>query len=431
MTETETDTTTKFIGDIIFNNGEKDINVSDLVTVDEVNEALDKCVQTSNIDSLTDIFDSIDPAPDSAASLTLKPDFEFSDEHVMSSKAVKTLVDKSTPNIDLSNCVTTDELQDAVDEQLNSITYTKVVKPVSLNFDYSNESNVNTSLPGAIGSIVHVSLAEPNNHHWMTYEGPLGNVGDTSAIITTHFYMIDPGDEYPWVDEYVQHLFIQDPDDEYRVIYKGSVEHDDYLLAYWEGDETTFVKSKILKTDEDIDKAEAVTKYNFVYDDNRVMSSKAVKTFLDELTTNPNTTITHYAPIEESMNEITDFVIGSPVYLTGKVYKFVNNKFISSTATDTTDCICSVKTNGKWNEYVGICVRIDEKNKCVTFGSGGDYLVRVNDTSCYGIGDEVFVDEGELKVITGQTAITSKIHRTTVRIITAKINDNTLAVFKS
>ena len=166
MTETETDTTTKFIGDIIFNNGEKDINVSDLVTVDEVNEALDKCVQTSNIDSLTDIFDSIDPAPDSAASLTLKPDFEFSDEHVMSSKAVKTLVDKSTPNIDLSNCVTTDELQDAVDEQLNSITYTKVVKPVSLNFDYSNESNVNTSLPGAIGSIVHVSLAEPNNHHY-------------------------------------------------------------------------------------------------------------------------------------------------------------------------------------------------------------------------------------------------------------------------
>ena len=144
-----------------------------------------------------------------------------------------------------------------------------------------------------------------------------------------------------------------------------------------------------------------------------------------------NTTITHYCPIEETMNEITDFIIGSPVYLTGHVYKYVNNKFIKSTANDTTDCICSVKTNGKWNEFVGICVRIDNKNKCVTFATHGDYIVRVNDTLCYGIGDEVFVDEGELKILTGQTAITSKIRRTTIGIVTAKINDNLLAVFKS
>ena len=76
-------------------------------------------------------------------------------------------------------------------------------------------------------------------------------------------------------------------------------------------------------------------------------------------------------------------------------------------------------------------MKIDEENKWVTFGSGGDYLVRVTDTSCYGIGDEVFVDEGELKVLTGQTAITSKIRRTTVGVITAKINGTMLAVIKS
>ena len=52
MTETETDTTTKFIGDIIFNNGDKDINASDLVTVDEVNEALDKCVKRDALDNV-------------------------------------------------------------------------------------------------------------------------------------------------------------------------------------------------------------------------------------------------------------------------------------------------------------------------------------------------------------------------------------------
>ena len=146
-----------------------------------------------------------------------------------------------------------------------------------------------------------------------------------------------------------------------------------------------------------------------------------------------NTTITHYCPIEESMNSINDFIIGAPVYLTGNVYRYDKStkSFISSTETDTTDCICSVKTNGKWNEYVGICVKIDEKNKCITFATHGDYLVRVTDTSCYGIGDEVFVDEGELKTLTGQTAITSKIRRTTVGIITAKINETMLAVFKS
>ena len=129
------------------------------------------------------------------------------------------------------------------------------------------------------------------------------------------------------------------------------------------------------------------------------------------------------------MNSIDDFVIGAPVYLTGKVYKFSQGSFKPSTEDDSTDCICSVKTNGKWNEFVGICVKKDEK--CITFATHGDYLVRVTDTSCYGIGDEVFIDNGELKTLTGQTAITSKIRRTTVGIITAKISDTMLAVFKS
>ena len=157
------------------------------------------------------------------------------------------------------------------------------------------------------------------------------------------------------------------------------------------------------------------------------------------LKTEPNTTITHYCPIEQDLNNIDDFVVGAPVYLTGKVYKYVENKFVPSTESDTTDCICSVKTNGKWNEFVGICTSKDDK--CITFATHGDYLVRVTDTSCYGIGDEVFVDDGaagsdgvcagELKTLTGQTAITSKIRRTTVGIITAKISDTMLSVFKS
>ena len=147
-----------------------------------------------------------------------------------------------------------------------------------------------------------------------------------------------------------------------------------------------------------------------------------------------NTTITHYCPIELSLNKIEDFIIGAPVYLTGKVYKYdASNKFVHSTIEDTTDCISSVKTTGKWNEYIGICVKIDSKNNCITFASGGDYMVRVDDTTGYNIGDEVFIDneDNKLKILSGQTAITSKIRRMTVGIITAKINDTMLAVFKS
>ena len=156
-----------------------------------------------------------------------------------------------------------------------------------------------------------------------------------------------------------------------------------------------------------------------------------LKSELEQYQLKSNTTITHYCPIEESMNKIDDFVVGAPVYLTGKVYKYdkATKQFISSTESDTTDCICSVKTNGKWNEFVGICTSKDDK--CITFATHGDYLVRVTDTSCYGIGDEVFVDEGELKTLTGQTAITSKIRRTTVGIITSKISDTMLSVFKA
>ncbi|KAK8836695.1 hypothetical protein M9Y10_037632, partial [Tritrichomonas musculus] len=148
--------------------------------------------------------------------------------------------------------------------------------------------------------------------------------------------------------------------------------------------------------------------------------------------TQSNTTITHYSPIESSMNSVNDFVIGSPVYMTGKVYKHVGDEWKPSTADDTTDCICSVKTSGTWKEYVGICVRIDDKNKCITFASHGDYLVKVNDSSCYGIGDEVFIDneDNKLKVLSGETAITSKIKRMTVGIITSIIDERTLAVFK-
>ncbi|KAK8836386.1 hypothetical protein M9Y10_039729 [Tritrichomonas musculus] len=151
------------------------------------------------------------------------------------------------------------------------------------------------------------------------------------------------------------------------------------------------------------------------------------------ITSNCSNTITHYAPIESSLNDINDFIIGAPVYITGNVFKRNDNKWVSSTVDDSTDCICSVKTIGSWKEYIGICVQIDQKNNCISFASHGDYLVKVDDSSCYSVGDEVFIDntDNKLKILSGETAITSKIKRMTVGVITSIINDRTLAVFKS
>ena len=148
--------------------------------------------------------------------------------------------------------------------------------------------------------------------------------------------------------------------------------------------------------------------------------------------TQSNTTITHYSPIEQSVSSINDFIIGGPIYMSGKVYKQTNEGWQPSTINDTTDCICSVKSKGKWNEYVGICVGIDEDNYSITFATHGDYMVKVNDTSLYSVGDEIFIDDDNvLKILSGNTAITSKIQRTIIGIITAKINDKFMSVFKS
>ncbi|KAK8835188.1 hypothetical protein M9Y10_017115, partial [Tritrichomonas musculus] len=53
-----------------------------------------------------------------------------------------------------------------------------------------------------------------------------------------------------------------------------------------------------------------------------VLDQIALKTDLEAYQLKLNTTITHYCPIELSLNKIEDFIIGAPVYLTGKVYKY-------------------------------------------------------------------------------------------------------------
>lgn len=142
---------------------------------------------------------------------------------------------------------------------------------------------------------------------------------------------------------------------------------------------------------------------------------------------NGSNTITHYCPIEETINSINDFAVGVPVYLTGKVYKRNGCKFIPSTSTDRSDCICSVQLKGNHKTYVGVVVSIDEKNKCITFASHGDYMFNVEDSSLYEIGDVVLYDG---RILEDELAVSSLLLQSVVGKITAIVDKHTVSVFK-
>ena len=93
----DAETTTKFKGDIVFNDGEKDILVSDLASVEEVNEALRGCITNDKLDTYTKMFATQSSqrewmSTEPTQPFYLNPDFDYKDDHVISSKAVKELI---------------------------------------------------------------------------------------------------------------------------------------------------------------------------------------------------------------------------------------------------------------------------------------------------------------------------------------------------
>ena len=156
-------------------------------------------------------------------------------------------------------------------------------------------------------------------------------------------------------------------------------------------------------------------------------------------------TITHLAPIDEEL-DINSFVIGAPVYMTGKVYikDWEKNCWNKSSVNDSIDCISSVKTNGTWKEYLGICTsKMDKENgvlsrNCdeIRFASHGDYMIKVSNSSEFKVGDIVYLNENgegklEFKVLTEDVVLTAKINNLTVGKVTGIIDETTLSVFKA
>ena len=153
-----------------------------------------------------------------------------------------------------------------------------------------------------------------------------------------------------------------------------------------------------------------------------------------------NTTITHNAPLEESLD---NYVIGKPVFISGNVYKLKEGKYVDRT--DTTDCIPSVKTEGKYKEYLGIVVAKHKAGETVTvgdvvkhdviisqdtidFATHGDFYLKVNDSWPYQVGDTVLYN-GD--IVNDEEPMTNKIQRMIAGVVTAIVDPGTLAIFKA
>ena len=156
--------------------------------------------------------------------------------------------------------------------------------------------------------------------------------------------------------------------------------------------------------------------------------------------TKMNTTITHNAPIVESLN---NYEIGSPVFMSGHVYRYGEGTYVEETTS--TDCISSVKSTGTYKEFLGIVVNkhksgdkvtigdvvkydVEINQETVDFATHGDYYFRVDDSSKYKIGDTVLYDGS---IVDDDVPITNKIIKSTIGSITGIINEHYVSVFKS
>ena len=153
-----------------------------------------------------------------------------------------------------------------------------------------------------------------------------------------------------------------------------------------------------------------------------------------------NTTITHNAPIVESLN---NYEIGSPVFMSGHVYRYGEGTYVEETTS--TDCISSVKSTGTYKEFLGIVVNkhksgdkvtigdvvkydVEINQETVDFATHGDYYFRVDDSNKYKIGDTVLYDGS---IVDDDVPITNKIIKSTIGSITGIINEHYVSVFKS
>ena len=141
-------------------------------------------------------------------------------------------------------------------------------------------------------------------------------------------------------------------------------------------------------------------------------------------------TITHLSPTD-SYYPAAEFVPGKPLFMTGKTFAMDDGMWRESTRSDHIDCIPSVKPSGTWREYLGVCTEVLSDTNEVKFASHGDFLVTVDDSSTFKVGDIIHLtDSGGIGVIGDDTALTVRVSRSIIGVVTGVVDGRTVAVFK-
>ena len=171
----------------------------------------------------------------------------------------------------------------------------------------------------------------------------------------------------------------------------------------------------------------SVERVNITNNTNYALQIKTyTKDECDNMFSRKNTTITHFAPIDEN-ESIDSFNIGSPCFMSGKVYKQYDNKWIPSTTSDRTDCICSVVNTGDHKTFAGVVVSVDKNNNSLTFASHGDFLFSVDDSTDYEIGDVILYNG---MILDEDITLTLKHQRSIVGVDSAIIDEHTVSIFR-
>ena len=491
-------TTTTFIGDIKFNDGETDRLVSDLATVDEVNEALGKYYDKTQCDSKFALKDDIGNTIDAYTKTECDSKFALKEQQHTSYEFVQYefyyegfgwvikcreganfIIDgtidgtsfhfegaiyfgtDATINIngiDFSvNDVWLESNENATliidDTKRLEITSVEEYKEITRlgNVVYDNEVYTKTVCDDkfALKSNDYIdkimSLSTSSYSSETTYKASVGDrfrLGVRIGGGATQYYTVTLYDEFKTtegqvfgVDNYyftitynptytrlsfkpnsnnlvLSSLILEAPN---KVVYDNEITPVDSIFhAFSPSDPNPGMTPEAWNF-----------KLSFEYTDEHVLSSQATKLLVDKTVRQSNTTITHYAPIEEP---IANYQIGHPTFMSGKVYKRVENNWTLSTSTDSTDCICSCITHGTSKTFAGIITSIDSKNKSITFATHGDYLFKVSNSSKYNIGDTICYDGSVIDV---NTTPTIAIQQSIIGKVSSIIDSTTLAIFKT
>ena len=435
-------TTTTFIGDIKSKDGDTDRLVSDLATVDEVNEAFTKYYDKTQCDSKFALKDDIGNDIDAYTKTECDSKFALKvngyTEKIMSlstsSYSSETTYNASVGDrfrlgtsigggaVNYYTAILTDEFKTKAGQKFEvgayyftitfNSTYTRLV------FKPNSNELVLRSLALEIPSNV-VYQKECDAKFATTYNPRY------TTISTRTFKYASPC--WDIQGTFGEHFMI-----------KGTLNNKSFIFNDWigyEGDSSTTIL--ILKQTfnvyfgtggcvsiQDNNKTIKITSASIVKS-TEITTDVVYSDDLVEYMSKQSTTITHYAPIEEP---IANYQIGYPTFMSGKVYKRVENNWIQSAPNDSTDCICSCITTGTSKTFAGVITSIDVEKNSITFATHGDYLFKVNDSSKYNVGDTICYDGS---VMAENTVPTIAISQSIIGRVSSIIDSTTLSVFKT